>query len=271
MRAEAADRARHRPAVAFEGRTGDAHVGGVPVRRYRPGAVDGPWLVFLHGGYGVFGDLDLQDGLCRRLATGLGHRVVAVDYPLTPEHTFTQAVAAVTTVARRLGQMVMAGDSAGGALAVAAARRLGASCVGLFLTNPNLDLSLGSLDVSRPGGPDPELLRFAMTSWLRPTPVADAPQLQHDATGLPPAVIAVGSNDGLEPECRSLAEEYRRRSLPHLFFEVHGADHGFMGAPDTADRVIRAVRGWWDTTVRRMPVRPVTVNAADTCGSFVLT
>ena len=46
---------------------------GVPLRRYAPEVRSaGTALAFLHGGYGLFGDLDLQDGYCRRLAEALG-------------------------------------------------------------------------------------------------------------------------------------------------------------------------------------------------------
>lgn len=251
LRARAAARAAARPPAPFAGGVVDDDLGCV-VRHYLPDGTseDSPPVVFLHGGYGVFGDVDLQDGYCRRLASGLAQPVLAIDYPLAPEHSFDESVDAVVAVVHRLGDslpVTLCGDSAGGAVALAAARRLGPSVAALVLTNPNLDFSLRSVDPARPGGPDLNLSRFAFASWHRTNSLDTAPRLHLDAHGLPPAVIAVGTDDSLAPEAHALAASYERSGGTHLLVEVPDVGHGFMGDPDTADRVIARVRDFLAT------------------------
>ncbi|WP_157728064.1 alpha/beta hydrolase [Dermatophilus congolensis] len=119
------------------------------MRRYCPQPLLWPGTVYLtHGGYGLFGTLDLQGGYCRILAQGLGCTVVAVEYRLAPEGTLGESVEDFIAVARSATvsePVVLAGDSAGGAIAVSAAAVLPESS-GLLLTNPNLDLSLAAFD-----------------------------------------------------------------------------------------------------------------------------
>ena len=92
-----------------------------------------PGLLYLHGGGFVIGSLDSHDRWCRRLAEATDRRVVAVDYRLGPEATVDDALADVlaawqccTEDGRDLGldpqRIAVAGDSAGGALALMLAR-----------------------------------------------------------------------------------------------------------------------------------------------------
>lgn len=77
-------------------------------------------LVYVHGGGWVVGGLESHDDICAELASGLGARVVAVDYRLAPEHRCPAALDDVVDVAQWVsltyGRMAMAGDSAGGHL-----------------------------------------------------------------------------------------------------------------------------------------------------------
>ncbi|MHB1969426.1 MAG: alpha/beta hydrolase fold domain-containing protein, partial [Acidimicrobiales bacterium] len=94
-----------------------------------PGAV----VLFAHGGSFVVGDLDSHDWLCRRLASDLRRRILALDYRLAPEHPFPAAledvVDAVAHVAahrdevgRPEDRIVLMGDSAGANLVAVASR-----------------------------------------------------------------------------------------------------------------------------------------------------
>lgn len=106
--------------------------GTAALRVYRPAGIGAealtPWVLFIHGGGWVIGNLDSHDSLCRSLANQSRASVVAVDYRLAPEHRFPvpldDSLAALRYVrdnASALGldvdTAVVAGDSAGGNMA----------------------------------------------------------------------------------------------------------------------------------------------------------
>ncbi|MGH1563181.1 alpha/beta hydrolase [Mumia sp. DW29H23] len=247
LRREAHARALGRARRPFDGSVEDLQRGGVAMRRYRP-ALPRPdaAMVFLHGGYGLFGDLELQDRSCRRLAEELGVVVLSVDYRLAPEASLDDSVAdaldGVALLAQDgFAQVFLCGDSAGGAVARSAAVRTTSPVSGLLLTNPNLDLTLRSFDTDRPGGPDRELSAFSFRSWARVADLDEAPRLQLSAAGLPRTLVAVGSLDALLPEARALAETCRRDGVECRLVELSGAEHGFLGT-DRAGEVLAEVR-----------------------------
>ncbi len=93
-----------------------------------------PALLYLHGGGWVVGDLDGVDALCRALANRVQAIVVSADSRLAPEHRFPAGLDDAGTVlawmrdrASSLGaapdRLAVGGDSAGGNLAAALARR----------------------------------------------------------------------------------------------------------------------------------------------------
>ncbi|MEU2198579.1 alpha/beta hydrolase [Isoptericola sp. NPDC019482] len=234
LRRGAHERAVARARLPFAGTVTDSVHDGVALRRYTPDRRHpGAAVVFLHGGYGLFGDLDLQDGWCRRTADTLGVVVLSVDYRLAPEASLddavADAVAAVDLLAREgFDRLYLDGDSAGGAVAVLAAVRTLHPLAGLLLTNPNLDLSLETYDDALPGGPGRELSTYAMRAWTG-VDAADAPRLHRSARGLPPTLVAVGELDSLRPEARELADVCRRDGVPCRLVELPRAGHGFVG------------------------------------------
>lgn len=109
--------------------------GPLQARLYVPrgAAQPGPLLLFFHGGGFILGDIETHDAFCVRLADAAGVRVLSCRYRLAPEAAFPaqldDAVAAARwTLANReqlsMATLAIGGDSAGGYLAVATARRL---------------------------------------------------------------------------------------------------------------------------------------------------
>jgi epsilon-lactone hydrolase len=92
-----------------------------------PGADAGRVLLFLHGGGYELGSLRSDGELAARLGRASGMRVLFPEYRLAPEHPFPAAIDDVLAAWRwlRTGQdlsassIAVAGDSAGGGLAVA--------------------------------------------------------------------------------------------------------------------------------------------------------
>ncbi|MGV8909945.1 MAG: alpha/beta hydrolase fold domain-containing protein [Propionicimonas sp.] len=246
LRADARERAAGRAPASFAGEIEDARLAGIPVRRYRPTAAAEGALVYLHGGYGLFGDLDLQDNYCRHLASGLRLEVVSVDYRLAPEASLAESVAdALTAVgmlrAEGVHRLWLAGDSAGGAVACLAAQGTRKAVAGVLLTNPILDFSLSSFDERAPDGPDRELIEFALRSWCRVDDLANAPELRYRAAALPSCLIVVGARDALAPEARALAVACREAGVECRLVTLAGVGHGFVSAGRTEEVVAEAI------------------------------
>jgi acetyl esterase len=125
----------------------------VPIRIHRPTAEAVlPGIVFLHGGGFTVGDLDTHDRIMRVIAAESGAAVIGVDYSLSPESKFPQALHEVAGVFDRFARsgddfrrstvrrLAIGGDSAGAMLTLGAALLLrddpasiGARCADLPL------------------------------------------------------------------------------------------------------------------------------------------
>ncbi|MDX1649111.1 MAG: alpha/beta hydrolase [Myxococcota bacterium] len=206
--------------VAFE----RDEVGGVPALVARPhgraSAPEEPVVVHLHGGGYVIGAPEDQRDAIARLALGLDARVVSVDYRLAPEHRFPaaheDALAATRAVLARTPaeRVVLAGDSAGGALCVAtlcalrdAGERLPAAAALLCPWTDPL-AGGGSMETNADADfGDRELL----VGWIR-TAAGEAdpgdPRLRvvaADLRGLPPLLVQAGGGEVLLDAIRAFA------------------------------------------------------------------
>jgi acetyl esterase len=94
-----------------------------------------PLIIYFHGGGWTIGDLDTHHPFCLRLADQTHCTIMSIDYRLAPEHPFPaaheDAMAAsrwiidnLNALAPNNGEVVIAGDSAGGNLTLATAVRL---------------------------------------------------------------------------------------------------------------------------------------------------
>ena len=133
----------------------DAVLGGVPALRLEPPDATGAVLLYLHGGGYVVGSARSGAGLATALARRVGAVAYSLDYRLAPEHPFPAALEDGLAAYRALlddaggeaGQVVVAGDSAGGGLALAvllAARDAGLpQPAAVVVMSPWVDLTLG--------------------------------------------------------------------------------------------------------------------------------
>jgi acetyl esterase len=134
----------------------DITLEGMHFRVVSPPTADGllPTLIYYHGGCFVSGGFTTHDNQLRQLAMFSGCRVIAVQYRLAPEHTFPAAhddaergATIIHQHAKQLGvdasRITLAGDSAGGHLALVTALRLKAKAAWhpaqLILIYPMLD------------------------------------------------------------------------------------------------------------------------------------
>ncbi|HWU31790.1 MAG TPA: alpha/beta hydrolase fold domain-containing protein [Marmoricola sp.] len=206
-------------------------------------------FVFAHGGYFIFGDLDLQDRYCRHLALAFRGVVYSVDYALAPEARAVAsirdvlAVASLARVEHPDARIVLCGDSAGGTVAFLAATKLRGTphaADALFLTNPNLDLSLAMFDRLAPDGPDPDLLKSAIEEWAGPSgAVFDFSPMASVLDGLPATLIAVGVLDSLVPEAVAMNERLLAAGVRTEILQLDGVGHGFVSGSNERESFAR--------------------------------
>ncbi len=92
-----------------------------------PGASADRVILYLHGGGYVIGSINTHRAMVSRIARASNARALAIDYRLAPEHPFPAAVDDTIAAYKWLlaqgykpGKIVIAGDSAGGGLTIAA-------------------------------------------------------------------------------------------------------------------------------------------------------
>jgi monoterpene epsilon-lactone hydrolase len=205
-------------------RVSEVTAGGVPAHWLAaPGADAGRVLLFLHGGGFELGSLRSDGELAARLGRASGMRVLFPEYRLAPEHPFPAAVDDVLAAWRwlRAGQglsarsIAVAGDSAGGGLAVAllvAARDAGEELpAAAVLMSPTVDLTSSGASMTERADQDPlstpaMLRQFAAGYLAGADPVTPlASPLFASLTGLPPLLIQVGTADLLLSDSERLA------------------------------------------------------------------
>jgi epsilon-lactone hydrolase len=232
-----------RVALGGEVRFEAATLGGVPCEWCTPrGGAPERTLLYFHGGGYVIGSIDGYRDVLARLAVGAGARVLGVDYRLAPEHPFPaqqEDCLAATRAAIADGadpaRLALAGDSAGGALAVAtlcalrdAGERLPAAAVLLCpWTEPYAEG--GSMQTNEPFDfGDRELL----AGWARDTGAAASDPRFTVANakleGLPPLLVQVGSAELLLDQVRRFAEKAKAAGVKVELQEFPEMFHDFQ-------------------------------------------
>lgn len=218
-------------------------------RLYLPDA-DGPFptVVFFHGGGYVLGNLDTHDWLCRHLTRESQCAVLSVDYRLAPEHPFPAAVedayatvewaAANPDVLQGNGQLAVAGDSAGGALAAVTAlmatERDGPDIDYQALLYPGVGIEEDQQSVREHAG---IVLDRSDLEWFREcyyrheiherNPYAD-PTNAGDVSGVPPATVVTAGFDPLRDGGKRYAEQLVSDGVPTHYENYAAMPHGFM-------------------------------------------
>jgi len=241
--------------------------GPLTLRLYYPSAQMGlPVTLFYHGGGWVLCDLDSHDHLARSLALASGSVVVSVDYRLAPETRFPgpvddcyAALEYVVNSASALGvdasRVAVAGDSAGGNLAIAVAmlaRDRGGPALchqALFYPVTKSGCETGSFTELATG----YFLSREIMLWFWECYLASPEDATHPLAspmhassfaGLPSASIATCEFDPLRDEGEQFGAALRAAGVHAATRRYAGMIHGFATMPHVtpvADEAIRDI------------------------------
>lgn len=239
------------PGVTMKTITVDGAVGALPANVYTPQGV-GPFpvILYFHGGGWVIADKDVYDAGARGLAKAANAIVVSVDYRQAPEHRFPAAWDDALAAYRWLSQnaaslggdpvrMALAGESAGGNLAVATAiavRDAGLPAPRHVLSvYPVAQTSLNTESYLENAIAKP--LNRAMVKWFVDHLVNSEEDLKDtrlslidaDLAGLPPVTIINARLDPLRSDGAKLEEALRDAGVPVERREYEGVAHEFFG------------------------------------------
>ena len=227
----------------------DGSASGVPLRVYEtPGMVG--TVVYMHGGGFVVGGLESHDDVCAEICAATGMRVVSVDYRLAPEHrhpaAFNDCLAAVQALHGDHGPLVLAGDSAGAALAASVSHALRGGEVrllGQVLIYPGLggDRNAGSYltHANAPMLTRDDVLFYARIRFDGPEPQDDptAAVLQDkNFAGLPPTVIFSAECDPLCDDGSDYATRIQKAGGQARWVREPGLVHGYLRARHSVPR-----------------------------------
>ncbi|WP_367140579.1 MULTISPECIES: alpha/beta hydrolase fold domain-containing protein [Streptomyces] len=235
--------------------------------RVTVGPVTGPGAVlYLHGGGFTVGSPVTHRSLAAHLARATGRPVYVLDYRLAPEHPCPAALedtlAALDDLARHEGHatssVVLAGDSAGGGIALAAAQHLAAPAgehagdgapgrrevpAALVLVSPWADPGRVAeqrrdLVVSRAWG---LACAAAYLGTGDPSDPRYAPA-RGDLTGLPPTYLHTNTDELLYAQCLDLAACLRRAGVTVRFRESRELWHAAQAQAGLVRQAAESVR-----------------------------
>jgi acetyl esterase len=232
--------------------------GPIPMRVYHPLEPAGGVVAYFHGGGWVVGSIESFDTSCRALANASGAIVGSVGYRLAPEHPFPAALEDCVAATKGLADlhpgepMAVAGDSAGGNLAIGVARRLRDLVRAQALIYPVADAGLNTPSMrdfkERYGLTAVGLQRY----WNLYLDGADgfqpdtSPLRADDLAGLPPTFVLTAEFDVLRDEGEALVQKLREAGVDVTHRRYDGAIHGFwrwMAATEMTRRAIDEVGG----------------------------
>ena len=229
----------------------DLELDGVRLRIVSPlnAASHLPAVVYFHGGCFISGGFSTHDNQLRQLAKYGQCRVIAVQYRLAPEHRYPAAhddaekgTRLVWKHADKLGinreKISLAGDSAGGHLALVTALRLKASAGWqprqLVLIYPMLDATAQSASYTQ-YGEDYVITRDALLTgyehYFIDTDVLNpeaSPLWREDFTGLPLVHIITAQYDPLADEGEVLYQRLSEQNVAVTHQRWSGVIHGFF-------------------------------------------
>jgi epsilon-lactone hydrolase len=246
---------------------------GVPAERLSTPRSGDRVLLYFHGGGYCLGSPRTHRALAARIAHVIGAIAYVPGYRLAPEHPHPAALDDALAACRWLltggaspAQLVIAGDSAGGGLALATAVAMRDSNLplpaALVLISPLIDLTLSGDSIGTHGRRDPMLSRSIAALWSRlylgayPADHPACSPLFADLAGLPPMLIQVGSEEILLSDSLRLAGRARDAGCSAHLSRYDGMWHEFQahaGVLVQSDRAITEIGEFVASTLASPP------------------
>ena len=231
----------------------NAPSGNLPARVYHGSdAASRPLVLYIHGGGWVIGDLKTHDHYCACLADASGATVVALDYRLAPEHPFPAAQDDALAAANALldnpaitgphnGQLLLAGDSAGGHLSLTttleADESLREKICAVIATYPVVNHCSADYPsyVERATG---QALTTSIMVWFWNNYLGGTDPDSSEAqraypirsdrlAGLPPVLLCTCERDPLRDEGRAMVDALREAGVSVDYTHYPDSEHGF--------------------------------------------
>jgi len=199
-------------------------------------------ILYLFGGAFIMGG-PLEDlVISAALATGTGMQVVSPAYALAPEAPFPAGLNDSLTVAQAIRPLAIAGESAGGNLALSVARTLiseGCPVAALALLSPAADMSA---DFDPFDGPDDPTLFPPLVAEM---PEIYAPNVAHNDPSVspihgtfsqnwPPTIITTGTRDLFASICQRLAGLIGNKATLRVWDDMWHVFEYYDGIPESA-------------------------------------
>lgn len=246
------------------------NLGGVPGKLIHAENPSEHCILYLHGGAYCLGSPQTHRAMLSRLADRSATRIFVPDYRLAPEHPYPAALRdALSSYEGMLHQgipphsITIAGDSAGGGLALATAlaiRNQGLPMpASIVLISPWTDLSLAGKSVHNLQTTDPILRRAWLdqcAGWycdqIDRTDPGVSP-LFSDHAKLPPVLIQVGSDELLLDDSERLQSALHDAGNPVRLHRYEGMWHVFQlhaGMLAEADQALDEISNFIRATLR---------------------
>jgi acetyl esterase/lipase len=234
-------------------------LGGVPTVAVLAGETGAHRVLYLHGGGYQVGSPNSYRGLLAHLSRAAGAPVLAPAYRLAPEHPYPAGLDDALASYRALRDaghpaqhIAVAGDSAGGGLAMSLVLRLreaGEELPGsVGLISPWLDLTVSAPAITANATSDllldPRWMPRAASAYGGPADAADLRPLEADLAGLPPLHVIAASGEVLIDDADRLVERARAAGVPVTYERADGLWHAYpvlVGLMAEADAAIEAL------------------------------
>ena len=259
--------------LAADVRAERVDAGGVPAEWVSvPQSRDDRVMLYLHGGGYVLGSPASHRELASRIARATQARLLVLDYRLAPEHPFPAAADDALASYRWLlatgvpaTQIVIAGDSAGGGLALStltAVRDAGQPLpVAGVCLSPWVELEITDAAIKANAVYDPMVDADGLEKMGRLYAAGNlrhprAAPLYADYNGLPPLLILVGTRELLLQDARRVAAKARAAGVDVKLEEWEGLIHVWpLFGPEMPEgqqavaRIGEFVRQWFGQTM----------------------